>query len=227
MAYRMMAFIFSRQVCHFIHIRKTGGTAIKTAIGRGRKFAFSSKYLICLHSHNFTLNDVKQNEKCFFVLRDPISRFVSGFYSRKRQGRPANFYPWSLEEKKAFERFETPEKLLTALSSSDPQIKRKAESAMHNIAHVNSFYSDWNITPESLERHKDKILHIGYLNSLSEDFNILKSKLDLPNSIKLPEGSKAHKSPGTEEKTLSDHSMDLLAEWYSSDLRLMHYLQFS
>jgi len=82
--------IQGKQLIHFLHIGKTGGSAIKYAL---TQYSVSGRYAIYLHSHNFRLRDVPIGESVFFFLRDPISRFKSGFYSRQRQGQPRYFVP--------------------------------------------------------------------------------------------------------------------------------------
>ena len=60
-----------------------------------------------------------------FFVRDPISRFVSGFNSRLRKGLPKMYFPWAPGEKLAFSRFATPNQLALALSSSDAGAKQE------------------------------------------------------------------------------------------------------
>ncbi len=74
------------QKIHFLHIGKTGGTAVKYALS---SYSKNEKYEIILHGHETKLKDIPNGEKFFFFLRNPITRFTSGFYSRKRQGRPS------------------------------------------------------------------------------------------------------------------------------------------
>ena len=57
-----------------------------------------------------------------FPLRDPVTRFVSGFYSRLRRGRTAVLHPAHEAERKAFEWFPTPQELADALA------ERRAEA---------------------------------------------------------------------------------------------------
>ena len=87
---RLMNFLYGKQGVHFLHIRKTGGTAVKHAL---KSHLRTRRYLIFLHKHNVKLKDVPVGDKVFFFLRDPVSRFVSGFYSKQRRGRPSLFLP--------------------------------------------------------------------------------------------------------------------------------------
>ena len=74
-----------------IHIGKTGGSAVRDALIRA---GVLDHYVLKFYGHWFKLTDVPKGEKVIFFLRDPISKFVSGFYSRKRQGKPLYNVPW-------------------------------------------------------------------------------------------------------------------------------------
>ncbi|WP_345005071.1 hypothetical protein [Snuella lapsa] len=93
---------------HFIHIGKTGGTAIKYAL---EPYSFTKKHQIVLNKHNLGLMDVPKGEKVFFCVRGPILRFINAFYSRLRLGRPRYYAPWINEETVVFKNFETPNEL--------------------------------------------------------------------------------------------------------------------
>src|SRR4051812_28297644 len=105
---------------HFLHVGKTGGTAIKRALRSGQVRATPYGRLL-LHRHRFTLRDVPEDDFVFFCVRDPIARFVSGFYSRRDQGRPRYHFEWSPAEATAFATFATPEQLAGALAADDPE----------------------------------------------------------------------------------------------------------
>src|SRR5947209_7116183 len=130
---------------HLIHAGKTAGTAIKWAL---RDLTRDGDYRLELHEHAVTLRDVPAGDRVFFVVRDPIDRFVSGFYSRQRQGRPRYNYPWSPDEEKAFTAFETADALAAALSSSDDAERAAAQDAMRSIQHVRDSYWRWFGDPD-------------------------------------------------------------------------------
>ena len=54
-----------KQTAHFLHVGKTGGTAVKEAL---RNHLDSGRYTIKLHRHKTTLADVPKGEKVFFFL---------------------------------------------------------------------------------------------------------------------------------------------------------------
>ena len=106
---------------HFVHIGKTGGTAIKHVlrpIFRAETETALGK--VILHKgHTFKLADVPRGDKAIFCVRDPLSLFVSAFHSRLRKGQPKFYFEWSPAEAAAFERFPTPQALAEGLGSDD------------------------------------------------------------------------------------------------------------
>ena len=130
----------ARPPLHVFHIGKTGGTALNQTL---LKYADASSYRLVFGGHTLTLRDVPAGEPFMFVLRDPLTRFVSAFNGRLREDRPRYHYPWREEEKTAFAIFKTPDQLATALSSADDDERMHAEDAMQGIGHVNTPYSYW------------------------------------------------------------------------------------
>ena len=86
--------------------------------------------MLYLQPHLVRLEDVPRGEGVIFLVRDPISRFVSAFFSRQRQGQPLYFSPWKAEEKRTFETFATPNDLATSLSATDSDRRAQAVEAM-------------------------------------------------------------------------------------------------
>jgi hypothetical protein len=57
---------------HFLHVGKTGGTAVKHALQ-----PIAARFGIVLHPHPTTLPEVPAGEFFFFFLRDPAARFAT------------------------------------------------------------------------------------------------------------------------------------------------------
>ena len=229
--------LLGRHQVHMLHIGKTGGTAIKASlcesadrtrvirsrIGRviNASFRQTSRgrdLIVRLYPHSYTLRDVPVRENLFFFLRDPLARFVSGFYSRQRQGQPRVMKPWSPVEAEAFARFETPNALGGALASRDPSVREAAEAAMRGITHVQSSYWDWFHDSAYLEERLNDVLFIGFQEMLDSDLEILKSLLYLPSHVRLPSDAVAsHRSPPGLDRTLDDTAQATLREWYARD----------
>jgi hypothetical protein len=213
---------------YFIHIGKTAGSAIRNSFAEKSSFTkklvkSDNKLLLLGYGHNFRFNDLDDNEFCFFVVRDPISRFISGFYSRLREGKPKNFNPWKPDELKAFKIFKTPNQIAEALSSSDLNMKKNAEEAMLGIGHVNSSYWDWFISSEYLIKNKFKILTILMQEDLSSDFKKFTAEHNL--NIKLPKDEiKSHKMPDQYDKKLSGLAILNLKNWFEKDYQFLNIL---
>ena len=211
------------RVLHFLHIGKTGGTAVKDAL---RPHVQSGNYFIVLHSHETALKDLPVGERAIFFLRDPITRFVSGFNSRLRQGQPRYLVPWKPAEKIIFERFTTPNSLATALSSVNSEERAAAENAMRGIQHVRDHYSRWFGSETEFVTRAMDVFFIGFQETLTKDFEVLKSKLELPAEAVLPSGEvAAHKTPEKFDKRLDPVAVENLTRWYADDIRFYQLAQ--
>ena len=156
------------------------------------------------------------------LARDPISRFISGFYSRLRKGKPRYSGQWSEPERMAFERFETPNRLASALSSDNNEERMAAEQAMKSITHVKDGYWKWFDNPDYFQSRLSDLLFIGYQSRLTDDFELLKRKLKLPKRLVLPTDEiLSHVNPKQFDKTLSDAATENLLQWYHDDFRFL------
>lgn len=213
----------NRKIVHFIHIGKTGGTAIKSAI---KRYNSTKEFDIFIHGHEFKFKDALPGEYVFFVLRDPIDRFISGFYSRKRQGQPRTFWPYSTEEDRAFGVFETPNEIGLALSSEDSVLRNQAQDAMKQIGHVNTSFWDWFENKEYLKNRLSDILFVGEQENLNKDFEELKRILGLPDYLKLPDNDvKAHRNRVKSDKNLDATALQKLKKWYKKDYEFLSFLK--
>ncbi|MBA3436345.1 MAG: sulfotransferase family 2 domain-containing protein [Chloroflexi bacterium] len=207
------------RVVHMLHIGKTGGTALKHAL---RHCPAPDSLQLMLHGHVVPLSAIPLRDEVFFFLRDPLSRYVSGFNSRRREGRPSNQRPWTPGERRAFERFSTPDELARALSSEDARVSTAARHAMTRIGHVRYPLSRWLGNAELLRKHRDRIVLVGWVDTLESDFERLKDTLDLPASCRLPDSDDAaHRAPSTGSTGLSDEAVANLRQWYRADYDLI------
>ena len=211
-----------KRVLHFVHIGKTGGTALIDTLSRAHRT--SPQYRIFFHPHHFTLHDVPAGEGAIFFLRDPITRFVSGFYGRQRQDYPRYNSPWRPGEKIAFEQFSAPQELALALSSEDPVEKNNAVQAMHNIAHVNTHYSFWLGSMADLERRADDIFFVGFQEQFNNHFEELRVSLQLPDSVSLPNDQvRSHRNPDGLDRSLNEQATKNLRDWYAEDYQYYEF----
>lgn len=205
-----------REKLHFLHIGKTGGTALAHVF---KEHTLTNKYEIVVYfHHHITLRDVPEGEKVLFFLRDPIARFVSGFYSRQRRGRPLNNYEWDAKERVAFETFTTVNQLGAALADKSSDTHARAEQALKDIYHVRSSYYDWFESDEYFLSRLPDILFIGFQESLDRDFATLKQLLAFPENAQLPtDDIQAHRNPAGLDKTLRPEASAALEAWYARD----------
>ena len=120
----------------FLHIGKTAGTAIRAVIAQHKETHPDAR--LDVFTHETTLPDllgIHPESSVTFFIRDPVERFVSGFNSRLRFGRPRYNVPWTEDEAAAFTRFPTPNALGEALSEEHADW-RAASAAMTSIYHA-------------------------------------------------------------------------------------------
>jgi hypothetical protein len=205
-----------RPPLNVLHIGKTGGTALKHVLAEHEA---GSRYQLLFRGHDVTLPDVPKGERFMFLIRDPLSRFVSAFNGRLREDRPRYHYPWREEERIAFAIFKTPDQLAVALSSADDEERAQAERAMHGIGHVNTPYTFWFPDEAAFRARLDDVFFIGLQDRLDEDFELLKEKLGLPEEASLPrDETVAHKTPVGFQSQLSDVGRANLERWYARDV---------
>ena len=199
-----------------LHIRKTGGTAIKTALR-----PHVDGCAIVLGKHDLTLVDVPAGERAFFCVRHPCQRFVSGFNSRSRKGQPRNYIEWTDAEAWAFGRFKTPNALAEALSSEDQASRGDAERAMLGIAHTGLKLSYWLLSASYVRKREADIVWVGHQPTLTEDFATLTTLLGLPGNVALPDDDvDAHRTPNGYETELSPTGDANIAHWYRKDFEI-------
>jgi hypothetical protein len=217
---RLVMHVRGRQAAHLLHIGKTGGTAVKNAL---EDQLTAGTYDLFLHPHRMLLKDIPEGEKVFFFLRDPVSRFISGFHSRKRQGMPRTLSPWNAGEREAFATFSTPKELAEAIAHEDPDVRRKAEAAMRGIQHVRDSYWRWFGDEAYIRRRAKDILFIGHQEQLGADFEQLVQLLGFdPKQVRLPQDEvRSHRNPADVDKSMSPLAEANLRTWYAHDQRFM------
>lgn len=203
---------------HFLHIRKTGGSALMRAL---READGTTRYPLSLHGHATPLWDVPQGHPVFFVVRDPVSRFVSGFWSRYRKGQPLHYNEWTEDEAAAFARFGSPESLAEALVNPMNKHWADAVHAMNSIRHVSTHLSGWLGSTDYLRRRESDLLWIGRQEDLAADVPALASALGLPAIILPQDPVKAHRTRDRFTTELSPEAAHAIRLWYASDVALL------
>jgi Sulfotransferase family len=217
-----------------MHIGKTGGSAVKTALRRAG-LAYWHDYeaedmpmtpygRIRLEHHTFLLRDLPPDDYVFFCVRDPVSRFVSAFYSRLTKGQPRFYREWSDGERRAFDAFPTAQSLAAALYSRDRDERLEAHAAMRSIQHAGSS-ARYLGTPWQLRGHLSQVAYIARQETLDRDWEELKSLLGLPPRTKLPTGRRAHKRDPSLDTRLDAAATEALRKWYARDYQLLRYCE--
>lgn len=209
---------FTGKEIAFLHIGKNAGTQIQRLseqINRAQ-----SKHKIIIFGHGCKLVDLPKNAPYFFSVRDPVRRFKSGFYSRKRKGQPRLYNEWEHEEEIAFSDFEHANDLAEALFKGG-ELGQKAFWAMNNIGHVRSQQVDWFERAGYFLIDRQPIFIIRQ-EHFDTDFNSFLERLGLGITLKdlqIAKGDKAAHSfnyAGVPE--LSELAKSNLQLWYKRDL---------
>jgi hypothetical protein len=211
---------------HFLHVSKAGGSAIRYALRKAKRTAGGELVTpwgpIKTHRHSFGLHDLSDGEKAFFALRDPVARFVSGFYSRQRQGAPRYVREWSKAERQSFEWFATPQALADALAEPSGETRKRAEFAMESIRHLRRRLTLWTGDPNYFRKHLDKVLYIARQETLDDDWERMKELLELPAELALPRDDiVAHRTVYPDNRPISDKGIEALRAWYADDYEVL------
>ena len=210
---------------HFIHVGKCGGTALRHAVRQAQVVAdgLESPWgpVSAQPGHRLTLSDIPDGDKAVLAFRDPESRFVSGFYSRLRKGKPRHFREWSDKERQAFEWFRSPEELADALGDRAEQ-RTRAEFAMRSIRQLRRPMTRWAGRPALFRRNLGKVLYVARQETLDEDWERLKDLLGIPPDVMLPHDDRgAHRTDYPRDIAIGERGRAALARWYAEDYELL------
>jgi hypothetical protein len=201
----------------FLHIGKNAGTQIRLL---SKQIEALSGKTIRRYGHSTKLLQIDASIPYFFSIRNPISRFKSGFYSRKRKGQPRIYKEWGEGEARAFADFEDANDLAESLFD-DGLRGRKAFMAIESIAHnarhqVDNFVRNdyflemrppiWIIRQESFEQDFEQFLMKADVGVRFRDLVIAKDELS------------SHRNSYDKVPELSPKAKDNLMQWYKRDL---------
>lgn len=205
-----------REVIHFLHIGKNAGTQIKHIAKAFNKV--SETFRILPHTHDTTLRELAGNERYFFAIRDPVTRFESGFYSRQQKGQPRINSDWSPDEKIAFSEFSDANSLAEALFGNGAAAT-SAFNAMRSISHVAMHQHGWFAHYGQFLQQRPPV-HIIRQEHFDADLAVLLRKLALNEALSATDDPvAAHKNDYAERKTLSPRAIKNLERWYAIDIQ--------
>jgi Sulfotransferase family len=211
----------------FVHIGKTGGTALKSVLRRHVERSGAKIHFLRGHRMSFARMRAEYPDlRALFFIRDPMARFVSGFNSRLRQGLPRHHVPWSPTEAIAFKEFATANQLAEALDEGNPSRGRLAAFAMNGILHVAERLADYLGPVSFLQKEKNSIFYIGDIATFAQDFVELRRLLHIDDDIALPgDDVEAHRSPAELDRSLSPAAVRNLQAWYREDYEIYKWCQ--
>lgn len=203
-----------RRVIYFLHIGKAAGSQVKQAIAQINK----QQNAVSMQAmrHDITLSDIPEPADYFFSIREPISRFRSGFYSRKRCGQPLNNIPWTPYEAQAFATFEHANELAEALFS-EGELGMRALAAMKSIEHTAQDQIDWFAKTGDIFTVRPPIWVLRQ-EQFEQDFATFLARAGITVIPKLrvdPVG--AHGNNYSSSLPLSEKAKSNLRRWYSQD----------
>ena len=184
-----------------IHVGKAAGTTLGTwydEVERGNQ-----KHVTWHGSHSHRLGDI--DDACYvFAVRDPISRWVSGFWSNARLGCPEHAdrmikkfrrnrkmgVMTKVEKSKAFFVFQTPNDLAEALSH--PVRGKFARKAIQSIPHTRHNFEYYLPNLKAMVAAKRVPLVLS-VTSLKEDIEKLEDLTGLSSGIDL--SKRSHTNP--------------------------------
>lgn len=211
---RIRSAIDRRTRLNFIHIGKNAGTQV-TQIGDQINRS-SRKYRFVKHGHNSTIARTPAGEKYFFSIRNPVSRFKSGFYSRKRKGQPRIYSEWSPHEALAFAAFEHANDLAEALFERSEK-GTAAYCAMRSIMHV-CMPQQHAILKDGYFLEVRPPVFILRQENLEADLGTLWEILDLDIDVSpTSDPVKAHENDYSGAPALSEKAIANLQKWYAAD----------
>jgi hypothetical protein len=201
---------------HVLHIPKTGITALRAALA-----PYIRSHRLIFHNHWKTLDDIPVGQRVVFSVRDPVTRFVSAFNSRLRQGRPRYDVPWSTVQRCRFERFTTPNEAAEALSSCDTDQRTAALELIEDMFHTRYPLGFWLKSPDYLSQRRDDIELVLWQEKLNDDFAVLKRALRVPDDAALPRDPvESHRTPPGFRTYLSETALRNIVQRYHSDFWL-------
>ena len=201
----------------FIHIGKNAGTHINNISSKIN--SLQSEYKIISARHRGNLRDIPKRIPYFFSIRDPISRFKSAFYSRKRKGYPVYDSPHNRSESKAFSIFKEANDLAESLFRED-SIGEEAFWAMNSITHIKTHQFDRFSSVPSFLKYRPPI-HIIRTENFKNDF----SKFLLKTNIKVSidelnlekDKNSSHTTIYSDIPSLSELAKSNLKIWFKKD----------
>ncbi len=204
-----------KEIVHYLHIGKNAGSQLRYLFP---KINEQDKVGILLRreSHKETLATIPPDARYFFSIRDPIARFRSGFYCRKRKGKPLYDVDWTPDEAVAFANFEHANDLAEALFL-DTERGLAATAAMRSVMHLAMNQVDWFPQRGFLLETRPPVW-ILRTDQFESDLRILFDRLGIDADVQTTEdGVSSHRNDYSNVPKLSELAIANLRRWYAQD----------
>lgn len=204
-----------RRQVQVLHIGKTGGTQLAGLFRALNERA--GRQVFVPNKHGVHLRDLGSKADYVFAVRDPVSRFRSAFYSRKRQGRPLYNVPWRPDEALAFAAFPEANDLAEALWQSGAT-GDAARAAIQSIQHAAQHQVDW-FAPLGFFLDRRPPLAIFRQEALAADWARFSAGLGLDDApAPTDDPVRAHRNDYAGTPDLSPRAVEALQRWYARDV---------
>lgn len=214
-----------------LHIGKTGGTSLNLLLQDVKKD--QPDLPIQKLSHGWTLDrcaekrtshaEKRTSHKVGFVIRCPFERFVSGFNSRLRAGRPAHPKTWSGMEASVFSFFPNANLLAESLYSSDERMRSAAEFSMQTIGHLRRGYEFHLGSVENIKNQRARIYCVRDLETLDETYWDFFVGLRVANRETFKPLPHAHRAHQNEPSVLSELAKRNLKQFWQAEFEIYDY----
>ena len=203
---------------HLLHVSKAAGNQLKHV---ARQINRDNKMIkIKAYGHEVGLSDLPPGNRYFFGTRDPVSRFYSGFYSRKREGRPKTTVAWSEYERFSFGKFDHANDLAEALFD-DSSLGVEATAAMRSIRHPARNLVDWFKFAGAMFECRPPVWIVRQ-ERFEDDLQTLLGRLGHHGEVTLEALSeKAHRFDYGGVPPLSEKARRNLRSWYVQDYEFL------
>jgi hypothetical protein len=203
---------------HFLHIGKNAGTQIKNIAKQVN--AMSPSRQVVKRRHDVFLRNLPEGADYFFSIRDPISRFKSGFYTRKRKGQPRLYSEWTDDDALAFAEFDHANELAESLFAPG-ETGHRAWAAMKSIRHTAQDQSDWFYTRGNFLRTRPPIWIVRQ-EAFEADMRTFLARAGLGVDAEaidfVGDAVSAHRGDYAGIPPLSERARENLRVWYAQDL---------
>ena len=164
----LKAKLTKRELVYFLHVNKAAGTS---AIAGIRKYAANSKtHIIVPLPHRYGLASIPRKAKVALFIRNPETRFASGFEHSYRKGFPHYNTNWSKQEIEVFKVFQSFSSLIQSMSSDDQTLRSIALSAWKHVFHLSHPYRHYLATYLFLQKNIDRIVFVGEQENFQSDW---------------------------------------------------------